>query len=86
MQAGPSASMRRTSRSADQTAARHRDGVRLVDELAAPYPSWAPVDKLKAATACMVVSRFSAAMPNAKLRPINETTVIGNFMQNCRCS
>ena len=45
MQAGPSASMRRTSRSADQTAARHRDGVRLVDELAAPYPSWAPVDK-----------------------------------------
>ena len=37
--------MRRTSRSADQTAARHRDGVRLVDELAAPYPSWAPVDK-----------------------------------------
>ena len=45
MQAGPSASMRRTSRSADQTAARNRDGVRLVDELAVPYPSWAPVDK-----------------------------------------
>ncbi|XP_004964041.2 aspartic proteinase nepenthesin-1 [Setaria italica] len=44
------------------------------DLVVPPENYWGPVDE---ATACMVV--FSAARPNATL-PMNETTVIGNYM------
>ncbi|RCV18780.1 hypothetical protein SETIT_3G330800v2 [Setaria italica] len=50
-------------------------GGALSDLVVPPENYWAPVDE---ATACMVV--FSAARPNATL-PMNETTVIGNYMQ-----